>query len=91
MLWKNAPQWTSHLDLELTELNFRFKKDFSGLFELGIDVPLLRVTAGFMDRPLAWYHRAFGFPDYGRNERPRNELAYEVRRNGSIIIQVTDG
>lgn len=86
-IMEDAQQWSAHLDLELTELNLRFKKDFTGCFELGVDIPVLRVTAGFMDRPLAWYHRAFGFPDYGRSERPRNELAYEVRKEGSLVVR----
>jgi hypothetical protein len=44
-------------------LNLRFRKDFPGLFEAGLDLSLLRATSGFMDRPLSEYHRTFGFPD----------------------------
>ncbi len=84
---KDSPQWSAHLDIELTELNIRYKKDFPGLFEIGIDLPVLRATAGFMDRPLAWYHRAFGFPDYGRNTRPRNDFLYDIKKNGAPLIE----
>ncbi len=83
---EESANWTAHLDIELTELNLRYKKDIPGLFELGIDVPVLRESAGFMDRPLAWYHRTFGFPDYGRNTRPRNQFLYELDRNGAPVI-----
>jgi hypothetical protein len=79
--------WTSHLDVELSELNIRYKKDMPGLFELGVDVPLVRATGGFLDRPLAWYHRAFGFPDYNRSDRPQNHFLYEIRRNGALLIR----
>ncbi len=84
---KESAQWTSNLDIELTELNIRFKKDLPGLFELGLDVPIERATAGFMDRPLAWYHRAFGFGDYGRSTRPRNSFLYDIRKNGQPVIE----
>ncbi len=84
---EDSAQWDAHLDLELTELNLRFKKDFPGLFEIGIDVPILRATGGFMDRPLAWYHRAFHFGDYGRSNRPRNDFWYEMRLNGKPLVE----
>jgi hypothetical protein len=83
----NAAQWTAHLDLELTELNLRYRKDIPDLFEIGVDVPVLRATAGFMDRPLTWYHQTFGFPDYGRNTRPQNEFLYDIKKNGAPLIE----
>ncbi len=84
---RESPAWSSHMDLELTELNLRLRKNFPGLFEAGVDVPVLRATAGFMDRPLAWYHETFGFPDYGRKKRPHNEFLYDIRRGGLPVIQ----
>ena len=58
-----------------------------GLFELGLDLPVVRATGGFMDRPLAWYHRAFGFGDYGRKNRPRNDFLYDIRKDGMPLIE----
>jgi hypothetical protein len=84
---EDSAPWSTHLDIELTELNLRYKKDIPDLFEIGVDVPVLRATAGFMDRPLAWYHRTFGFPDYGRSARPRNEFLYDVKLNGMSVIE----
>ncbi len=84
---ENSAHWNTGLDLELTELNFRLRKDFPGLFEAGLDLPLLRATSGFMDSPLAGYHRTFGFPDYGRSERPYNDFLYDIRRDGMPVIK----
>jgi len=86
-LMENSAAWTAHLDLELTELVFRYRKDISGVAEFGIDLPLLRATAGFLDGPLAWYHDTFGFPDYGRSDRPKNSFLYDVRRNGAPVVE----
>jgi hypothetical protein len=83
---EDSSAWSAHLDLELTELNFRYRRTVPGGIELGVDLPLVRATAGFLDRPLAWYHRAFGFPDYNRNTRPDNAFLYEVRRNGMPVV-----
>ncbi len=84
---EHSAHWSTSLDLEMTELNLRFRKDFAGLFEGGLDLPLLRATSGFMDRPLSAYHRTFGFPDYGRSERPDNDFLYDVRRDGLPIVK----
>ncbi len=84
---EDSLHWTADMDLELTELNIRWKKDLPGLFEIGIDVPILRATGGFMDRPLAWYHRTFHFGDYGRSNRPRNDFLYDIRFNGRPLVE----
>ncbi len=84
---KDSAQWSAHLDIELTELDIRYKKDIPELFEIGVDVPVVRATAGFMDRPLAWYHRAFGFPDYGRSSRPNNDFLYDIKKDGAPVIE----
>ena len=44
-----------------------------------------------MDNFLESYHKAFGFPDYGRSDRPVNEFLYEVRRNGKLVVKGKDG
>ncbi len=83
---EDSSAWSAHLDLELTELNVRYRRTVPGGIELGVDLPFLRATAGFLDRPLAWYHRAFGFRDYNRNTRPDNAFLYELRLNGMPVI-----
>ena len=83
---EDSSAWSAHLDLELTELNFRYRRTVPGGIELGVDLPLVRATAGFLDRPLAWYHRAFGFGDYDRSSRPDNAFLYELRRNGMPVV-----
>jgi len=84
---EDSAHWTAHLDLELTEMNLRYRKDIPHLFEVGLDIPVLRATAGFMDRPLEWYHQTFGFPDYGRSTRPQNEFLYDMKKDGAPVIE----
>lgn len=88
---KDSGQWNAHLDMESTELTLRYKRDMPGLFEAGLDLPVIRTTGGFMDRPLAWYHRAFGFPNYGRNKRPQNHFLYELKKDGLPLIEGDNG
>lgn len=83
--------WTVNLDLELTELDFRYKKYVPGLFEVGVEVPVYRPIAGFLDGFLDWYHSSFGFPDYGRSDRPKNDFLCEIRHNGAVVVQGVNG
>ncbi|MEK6742209.1 MAG: DUF3187 family protein [Nitrospirota bacterium] len=82
-----SPNWTVNMDLELTELAVRLKKRIGDRTEIGLDVPFLRFTEGFLDRPLEGYHDVLRAKDYGRHERPHNEFLYELTRNGLPIIK----
>ena len=83
---ETAPAWAVNMDLELTELNIRLKKTLGPRTELGLDVPVIRPTEGFLDRPLSSYHDALGTGDYGRSARPYNEFLYEVLYQGKPVI-----
>ncbi len=88
---QSSGHWDIFLDMELTELNFRYKRIIKDVAEFDMDVPVLIVGGGFMDGFLAEYHSAFGFPDYGRSARPENDFLYEVRRDGNLIVKGRSG
>jgi len=85
------PPWTVNVDLEITELSIRLKKKASARTELGLDIPVLRPTAGFLDGPLSSLHDALGTRGYGRHERPDNEFLYELLYQGSPVIKPVSG
>ncbi len=88
---QESDNWIIHLDVEITELNFRYKRMIKDLFEFDMDIPVLVLGAGFLDGFLEDYHDTFGFSDYGRSERPKNEFLYAVRKDGELIIQGKSG
>jgi len=88
---RSSASWNTNLDMEVADLDLRYRKDIPGLFELGIEVPFLSFSSGFMDDFLKGYHKAFGFSDYGRSNRPENAFLYEVRRNGATVIRGRNG
>ncbi|MBM4141216.1 MAG: DUF3187 family protein [Nitrospira sp.] len=90
-LFRNSSEWSVGLDMEITELTFRFRKNIQDFIELGIDLPLLSFNSGFMDGFINSYHETFGFPDYGRSNRPTNKFLYEVRKNGVLVIKGESG
>lgn len=88
---QSSGRWDIFLDMEITALNFRYKRIIKDVAEFDMDVPVLTIGGGFMDGFLSDYHSAFGFPDYGRSARPDNEFLYEVRRDGNLIIKGRSG
>jgi hypothetical protein len=88
---QNSSNWTINLDMEITELNFRYKRIINDIVEFDMDVPVIFYSDGFMDGFLDSYHSTFGLPDYGRSSRPHNEFLYEVRRDGRLVVEGKTG
>jgi hypothetical protein len=88
---QSSSRWIINLDMEITELNFRYKRIMRDFLELAVDIPVLVFGAGFMDGFLESYHSTFGFSDYGRSERPLNDFLYEVRRDSTLVIRGRSG
>ena len=88
---QSSGRWIMNLDMEITELNFRYKRIFNDFIEIGLDIPVIYTGAGFMDGFLESYHDTFGFNDYGRSTRPSNDFLYEVRKDGNLIVQGKTG
>lgn len=87
---KQSAEWKAQLDMEIAELDLRYTRQISNLFELGVEVPILALTSGFMDPFLRTFHSTFGFSDYGRQSRPSDSFLYEVQRRGVVIIRAED-
>lgn len=88
---RESKEWYVGLDMEVTELNLRLKKNIMDFLEVGVDVPIASFNSGFMDSFLHSYHETFGFPDYGRGNRPDNAFLYDVRRAGAPIVDGRGG
>lgn len=88
---RNSADWTINLDMEVTELDLKYRRNIPDFFEIAVEVPVLNFSSGFMDGFLNSYHNAFGFPDYGRKRRPDNKFLYEVKKNGSPVAKAESG
>jgi len=88
---QESSDWIIHLDMEITELNLRYRRIVRDALEFNLDVPVLVMGGGVFDPFLEDYHSTFGFSDYGRKNRPNNEFLYEVRRDGALIVEGHSG
>jgi len=84
---QDSAHWKIYLDMEITEFTLRFNRVIDELFELGIDVPIYIIGGGFLDGFLEDFHSSIGAGNYGREERPKNELLYEVWRDNKLIVK----
>lgn len=90
-LVQSSDRWSSNLDLEAMLLDFNLRKKVNETTELDLEIPLLSFNGGFLDGFLDRYHTAFGFPDYGRSSRPKNDFMFEIRRNGATVVHGESG
>ncbi len=86
-LLETTAAWSVRMDLELTEMDIRLKKRITARTEIGLDLPVIRPAAGFLDGPLEEWHDLLGVGDYGRGARPQNEFLYAIDRNGAPVIR----
>ena len=86
-----SADWDTGIDLEMAELSLRFRKTIKDLIEVGAELPVLSFNSGFMDGFINSYHDAFGFPDYGRSNRPDNKFLFNIKRKGKDIVKGQSG
>lgn len=79
---KQSQTWDVLVDMEIGVVTPGVEFRLGNRFSLGYRLPLVSMNAGFLDSPLADYHEAGHFPDYGRSLRPNNEFAYVVEKDG---------
>ena len=74
-------------DMELVRTALRYQYGLSDKIELGIEIPFLSNTAGFLDPFIQWYHKSFGFPNGGRELFPDNEFAFQLSQGCTTLFQ----
>ncbi|MCG2740566.1 MAG: DUF3187 family protein [Syntrophaceae bacterium] len=60
---------------------------FPGL-EVGVKIPYISHSGGFLDGFIENYHGAFGFPNAGRDQAPQNRFLYRYRRDGVEKLRI---
>lgn len=70
------------LDGELYRWTLTGRYGISNDLELGIELPVIIHGGGFLDGFIMDWHRAFGFPQGGRDTASKNRLRYYYSKNG---------
>ncbi len=71
-----------HLDGEIYRTTLALRYGAGKGIEVGLDIPYVIETGGFLDASIQWWHTAFGLPQGGRDQVPHNRLLFSYERNG---------
>jgi hypothetical protein len=77
---QNSGEWVIDMDMEITELNLRYKHYIKSIGEIGIDLSFIAFSNGFLDGFLESFHDLIRVHDpYGKSGRPKDDFLYEIR------------
>lgn len=76
------------LDMEMYRTGITFHYGVLSNYEIGLELPFLHFSAGFLDGFIQGYHNAFGFPNAGRQRVDKNRFSYLITQDGAAIYQV---
>lgn len=71
-----------------TELGISFSI-LKGL-QVGVDLRLFSYYEGFLDSIIEGFHGAFGFPNGGREFKPRDEVEVNIRNNNNLDLTLNE-
>ena len=78
---KTSSNFEVLMDMEYTVLTPTLEYNIFHDASVSIEIPVISMNDGFLDRPLADYHDAGNFGDYGRSLRPHNDFGYYIKQN----------
>lgn len=80
-----------NLDMEILRTVFEARLGLGHKTEMGVKIPLVSYSGGFLDSFIQGYHNAFGFPNAGRETVDDNSFSYEVLKDGSSVFTGKSG
>ncbi len=76
------------LDGESARITLDVRYGIERTFEVGVSIPYIIESGGFLDGFIIDYHNTFGFPQGGRDQAPRNRLLYQYQKDGQQLLQI---
>lgn len=77
------------LDGETVRTTLVVRRRVSPAWVVGLEVPYVRHSGGFLDSFIDRWHDAFGLPDGGRDLRAEDLLQFEYRSDGLVASQLS--
>jgi len=79
-------RWDLIIDMEVMIAELSMVYGLNEILALRVDLPFISPRDGFLDGFLENYHDFLGVPNYGREDRPKNEFAYRVTKDNRVWI-----
>jgi len=77
-------------DGETAVYNLRFRYGVSDRLELGMDVPYIDHSGGYLDSLIRNFHDLFGMPNDRQEEFDKNQIHYQLKENGSTTYEMKE-
>ena len=84
----SAPGESIMLDGEAYDFTLSLRYGIAKDLEVGVEIPYLMISGGFLDGFIEGFHDFFGFSNGSRKSYPRNRLLYQYTRNGGTKVLV---
>ena len=77
-------------DGETAQYNLRFRYGVSERLELGMDVPYIDHSGGYLDSLIRNFHDLFGMSNDRQEKFNKNQIHYQLQENGSTTFEMQD-
>jgi hypothetical protein len=77
-------------DQETALYNLRFRYGLLERLELGIDIPFVQHSGGYLDSTVRHFHDLFSFPNDRQVEFEKNEIQSKVTENGVSVYEMDE-
>ena len=77
-------------DGETAQYNLRFRYGVSDKLELGLDVPFIDHSGGYLDSIIRSYHDMAGFPNDRQEQFEKNQIDYQLDENGAVVYSMKE-
>jgi hypothetical protein len=78
------------LDGETLRMDLFYSRPLGDRWSLSAEVPVLQHSGGMLDDLVDGWHSTFGLPDGGRNNRPEDELLFELATGSQSFLRIDD-
>ncbi len=77
-------------DGETAQYNLRLRYGVSDRLELGMDIPYIDHSGGYLDSLIRNFHDLFGMPNDRQNEFDKNKIHYQLEEKGTTTFEMKD-
>jgi len=77
-------------DGETAQFNVRLRYGFSDKLELGVDIPFVENSGGYLDAVIRRTHKILGFPNDRQNQFEINQIHYQLKENDRTFFEMQE-
>jgi hypothetical protein len=77
-------------DGETAQYDFRFRYGLADWLELGVDIPFIEHSGGWLDSVIRSYHKAMGFPNDRQEQFEKDQINFQLDENGNVLYSMTE-